>query len=141
MLRHLLNVADQYLCSCFHCGKVRADIGKAPKGCGRCEQAWYCNVVSPGDFQSQSLLLLTRTGLSEGSLEGPQAPVQALERGQNSERLKQWGQSRRARVSLERLRLVFLLPRPNGMWSLLCENWGEAGEMWLGLACCKYHQA
>ncbi|WQF84603.1 Putative Zinc finger, MYND-type [Colletotrichum destructivum] len=30
--------------SCFHCGKVRADIGKAPKGCGRCERAWYCNV-------------------------------------------------------------------------------------------------
>ncbi|KAI8180564.1 hypothetical protein K4K54_009579 [Colletotrichum sp. SAR 10_86] len=30
--------------SCFHCGKIKADIGQAPKKCGKCGGAWYCNV-------------------------------------------------------------------------------------------------
>ncbi|KAK2022438.1 hypothetical protein LX32DRAFT_602774 [Colletotrichum zoysiae] len=30
--------------SCFHCGKVRTDLGKALKNCGRCKKAWYCGV-------------------------------------------------------------------------------------------------
>ncbi|KAK1985055.1 hypothetical protein LZ30DRAFT_402207 [Colletotrichum cereale] len=30
--------------SCFHCGKVRADLGKTLKECGRCRGAWYCGL-------------------------------------------------------------------------------------------------
>ncbi|GKT63207.1 MYND finger domain-containing protein [Colletotrichum tofieldiae] len=30
--------------SWFYCGKVRADLGKTPKKCGRCERAWYCGI-------------------------------------------------------------------------------------------------
>lgn len=29
--------------SCFKCGKVKADIGKAPLKCARCKAAWYCD--------------------------------------------------------------------------------------------------
>lgn len=29
--------------SCFECGKVEVDIGKAPLKCARCKDAWYCN--------------------------------------------------------------------------------------------------
>ncbi|OTA66832.1 hypothetical protein K449DRAFT_431165 [Hypoxylon sp. EC38] len=31
--------------SCFHCGKVQADLGKAPSACGGCKEAWYCDRV------------------------------------------------------------------------------------------------
>lgn len=34
------------VCSCFQCGKIKADIGQAPKKCGKCGRAWFCNVVS-----------------------------------------------------------------------------------------------
>ncbi|KAF4825708.1 hypothetical protein CGCSCA5_v000309 [Colletotrichum siamense] len=30
--------------SCFQCGKIKADIGQAPKKCGKCGRAWFCNV-------------------------------------------------------------------------------------------------
>ncbi|KAK2057510.1 hypothetical protein LY76DRAFT_646875 [Colletotrichum caudatum] len=30
--------------SCFHCGKVRTDLGKTLRNCGRCKKAWYCGV-------------------------------------------------------------------------------------------------
>jgi hypothetical protein len=29
--------------SCFKCGKVKRDIGKAPLRCARCKDAWYCD--------------------------------------------------------------------------------------------------
>ncbi|CAJ2510789.1 Uu.00g064140.m01.CDS01 [Anthostomella pinea] len=29
--------------SCFNCGKVKADSGKAPSKCGQCKGAWYCD--------------------------------------------------------------------------------------------------
>ncbi|KAI0145767.1 hypothetical protein F4776DRAFT_374560 [Hypoxylon sp. NC0597] len=29
--------------SCFHCGKIQADLGKAPSACGGCKEAWYCD--------------------------------------------------------------------------------------------------
>ncbi|XXH02189.1 hypothetical protein Hte_008557 [Hypoxylon texense] len=28
--------------SCFYCGKIEADLGKAPSKCGGCDAAWYC---------------------------------------------------------------------------------------------------
>ncbi|KAH8890210.1 hypothetical protein GQ53DRAFT_650879 [Thozetella sp. PMI_491] len=28
--------------SCFQCGKIHADVGKALKRCGQCKEAWYC---------------------------------------------------------------------------------------------------
>ncbi|CAI0646700.1 unnamed protein product [Colletotrichum noveboracense] len=30
--------------SCFQCGKIKANIGQAPKKCGKCGRAWFCNV-------------------------------------------------------------------------------------------------
>ncbi|KDN64315.1 hypothetical protein CSUB01_09987 [Colletotrichum sublineola] len=47
--------------SCFHCGKVHADLGKTLKECGGCKEAWYCGVI----------------GLPEGPLEAAQAHLQA----------------------------------------------------------------
>lgn len=32
--------------SCFYCGKVEVDIGKALTECGTCKMAWYCDKVS-----------------------------------------------------------------------------------------------
>lgn len=29
--------------SCFKCGKVEVDLGKAPSKCARCQRAWYCD--------------------------------------------------------------------------------------------------
>ncbi|KAI1463297.1 uncharacterized protein F4812DRAFT_447264 [Daldinia caldariorum] len=29
--------------SCWQCGKVQADIGKALRSCGRCKHPWYCD--------------------------------------------------------------------------------------------------
>ncbi|CAH0040486.1 unnamed protein product [Clonostachys solani] len=29
--------------SCFNCGKIQADLGFAPKRCGRCRRVWYCS--------------------------------------------------------------------------------------------------
>ncbi|KAK8070207.1 C6 transcription factor [Apiospora phragmitis] len=31
--------------SCFTCGKIEADIGKAPLACSRCKRAWYCDAT------------------------------------------------------------------------------------------------
>ncbi|KAI1144222.1 hypothetical protein F5Y05DRAFT_364055 [Hypoxylon sp. FL0543] len=39
-----------YKPSCFYCGKVKADVGKAPSKCGGCRLAWYCGKVSPPIF-------------------------------------------------------------------------------------------
>ncbi|KAF3763819.1 hypothetical protein M406DRAFT_262923, partial [Cryphonectria parasitica EP155] len=29
--------------SCFHCGKIEQDTGKAPVLCSQCKGAWYCD--------------------------------------------------------------------------------------------------
>lgn len=31
--------------SCFHCGRIKADTGRAPCKCTGCKRAWYCGKV------------------------------------------------------------------------------------------------
>ncbi|KAI0882090.1 uncharacterized protein GGS22DRAFT_171496 [Annulohypoxylon maeteangense] len=41
--------------SCFHCGKVKADLGKKLSNCSHCKAAWYCDKVILHLFSCQDL--------------------------------------------------------------------------------------